>query len=144
MAEERFDVTARKFHQWVVITLSILAYLLYDAAGGVLMVAVGLVMVIGRYRDGADLFRLFYQAMLVPRRVLEPRMVVEDRATRRIARVLGGSIQILAGLLVLAGQAVGVAWGLVALIAVMIALDAIFDFCVLCFVVHRARLATSS
>lgn len=140
---ELFDVTGRKFHQWAVIALSALAFVLGGAAGGAVMLVVGLVMIVGRFRDEADLFRGFYQAVVVPRGILQPRMVSEDRTTRRIARVLGGSVQVLAGLLVLAGIA-GVGWALVGLIALMIALDAAFDFCVLCFVVHRARLATSS
>jgi len=137
--EERFDVTARKFHQWTVVVLSLVAFVLGGAAGGVLMVVVGLVMVLGRFRDEADLFRGFYRAALVPRGWLAPRMVVEDRATRRIARVLGGSAQILAGLLALTGVAATLGWALVLLMALMVALDAALDFCVLCFVVHQMR-----
>jgi hypothetical protein len=137
--EERFDATARKFHQWVVVALSLVAFVLGGLLGGILVLAVGLVMVIGRFRDEADLFRAFYHAVLVPRAVLAPRMVVEDRATRRIARVLGGSVQIVAGVLVLANLAVVLAWALILLIAVMVALDAALDFCALCFVVHQLR-----
>src|SRR5581483_6217491 len=137
--DERFDATARKFHQWVVIALSLVAFVLGGTVGGVLMLFVGLVMVLGRFRDEADLFRGFYGAVLVPRGALRPRMVVEDRATRRIARVLGGSVQVLGGLLVLAGAAVGLAWALVLAIALMVALDAALDFCVLCFFVHQLR-----
>ena len=137
--EERFDVTARKLHQWVVVGLSVVAFVLGGAAGGILMLVVGLVMVAGRFRDEADLFRGLYSAVLVPRGLLQPRMAVEDRATRRIARVLGGSVQILAGLLVLVGAAVGLAWAAVLAIALMVALDAALDFCALCFVVHQLR-----
>jgi uncharacterized membrane protein HdeD (DUF308 family) len=137
--EERFDATARKFHQWVVVALSVVAFVLGGLLGGILVLAVGLVMVVGRFRDEADLFRGFYHAVLVPRAVLAPCMVVEDRATRRIARVLGGSVQIVAGVLVLANLAVVLAWALILLIAVMVALDAALDFCALCFVVHQLR-----
>ena len=137
--EERFDVTARKFHQWLVVLLSALAFVVGGTVGGLVMLFVGLVMVLGRFRDEADLFRGFYAAVLVPRGVLRPRMVVEDRATRRIARVLGGSVQLAAGLLVLAGTALGLAWGAVLLIGMMVALDAAVDFCALCFVVHQFR-----
>jgi hypothetical protein len=142
VAEEQFDVTARKFHQWVVVLLSALAFVLGGTAGGIVMLVVGLVMLIGRFRDEADLFRRVYSAVLAPRGLLRPRMVVEDRATRRVARVLGGTIQLLAGLLVLAGTAVEAAWGAVLLIGVMVALDAVLDFCALCFVVHQFRRGT--
>src|SRR5581483_1902784 len=108
--DERFDATARKFHQWVVIALSLVAFVLGGTVGGVLMLFVGLVMVLGRFRDEADLFRGFYGAVLVP-----------------------------GGALVLAGAAVGLAWALVLAIALMVALDAALDFCVLCFFVHQLR-----
>lgn len=143
MDDELFDVTARKFHQWGVVLLSALAFVLGGAAGGWVMLAVGLLMVIGRFRDEADLLRGFYRAVLAPRGVLRPRMVAEDRATRRIARVVGGTVQLLAALLLLTGQAAGLAWALVGLIAFMIVLDAAFDFCALCFVVHQLRRASA-
>jgi hypothetical protein len=143
MDNELFDVTARKFHQWGVIALSAVAFLLGGAAGGAIMVAVGLLMIVGRFKDEADLLRGFYQAVLKPRGILRERMVTEDRATRRIARVMGGTIQLVAGVLLIAGVAVPLAWALVGLIAFMIVLDAAFDFCALCFVVHTARRATA-
>src|SRR5207244_1798974 len=86
MTEERFDVTARHFHQWVVVALTLVAFVLNS---GWVMLFVALVMLVGRFRDEGDLFRGFYSAVLVPAGLLAPRMVVEDRATRRIARVLG-------------------------------------------------------
>src|SRR5438067_2469768 len=94
MAGERFDVTARKFHQWTVVLLTIVAFVVGGTVGGAVMVLVGLVMVLGRFRDEADLFRGACAALLVARGVLRPRMVVEDRAPRRVARVMGGAAQI--------------------------------------------------
>ena len=141
--DERFDVTARKVHQWGVIALSALAFVLGGAAGGAVMVAVGLLMIVGRFRDEADLIRGFYHAVLKPRGILREHLAVEDRATRRVARVMGGTIQLVAGLLVLAGVATELAWALVGLIGVMIVLDAALDFCALCFVVHQARRAAA-
>jgi hypothetical protein len=143
MQNELFDVTARKFHQWGVIALSAVAFVVGGPVGGAIMVAVGLLMIVGRFKDEADLLRGFYNAVLKPRGILSERMVTEDRATRRIARVMGGTIQLVAGLLILAGVAVPLAWGLVGLIGFMIVLDAAFDFCALCFVVHTARRATA-
>ena len=143
MQDELFDVTARKFHQWGVIALSAVAFVVGGPLGGAVMVAVGLLMIVGRFKDEADLLRGFYHTVLKPRGILSERMVTEDRATRRIARVMGGTIQLVAGLLILAGTAVSLAWALVGLIAFMIVLDAALDFCALCFVVHTARRATA-
>lgn len=136
---ELFDVTARRFHQWSVIALSALAFALDGPTGGALMLVVGLIMVAGRFWDEVDLFRLIYRGVLKPSGLLREHMVTEDRATRRVARVLGGSAQIAAGALLIAGIAPAVAGGLVAVIGVMIALDAALDFCALCFVVHQVR-----
>lgn len=143
MDNELFDVTARKFHQWGVVLLSGIAFVIGGTLGGAVMVAVGLLMIVGRFKDEADLLRGFYHAVLKPRGILNERMVAEDRATRRIARVMGGAVQVVAGLLLLAGVAEPLAWGLVGLIGFMIVLDAAVDFCVLCFVVHTARRATA-
>src|SRR2546428_13981126 len=76
------------------------------------------------------------------RRVLEPAGILrrdevhEDHQTRRIARVLGGSIWLLAAASLLAGYPI-VAWVLTLPIAVMVALDASLDFCALCFIVAQ-------
>src|SRR5688500_9462751 len=105
MQTELFDVTARKVHQWGVVALSALAFVLGDATGGAVMVAVGLLMIVGRFKDEADLVRGFYHAVLKPRGILSERMVSEDRATRRIARVMGGTVQLVAGVMLLAGAA---------------------------------------
>ena len=68
----------------------------------------------------------------------------EDHATRRIARVLGGTIWLACAALVLTGQSAP-AWMLAALIAIMVALDASVDFCVLCFAAgHFDRLRFKS
>lgn len=141
---ELFDSTARKVHQWGVVLLSAIAFLIDGAAGGWIMIGAGLLMIAGRYWDEVDLIRLFYHVVLKPRGILRPNMVAEDRATRRIARVLGGAIQIVAGAMLLAGGAAVVAWSLVGAITVMVALDAAVDFCALCFVVLQFRRATTA
>jgi len=75
-------------------------------------------------------------------RVLEPAGILrrdevhEDHETRRIARVLGGAIWLLAAVSLLAGYPI-VAWVLTLPIAVMVALDASLDFCALCFIVAQ-------
>jgi hypothetical protein len=58
----------------------------------------------------------------------------EDHSTRRVARVLGGTIWLLGAALVATSTATVLAWIAVAAIAVMVSLDASVDFCALCFV----------
>lgn len=133
-----YDVTARKVHQWAMIALVVVAFLLEGAPAAVLLVLAGAVMLVGRFWWPADLFRQLTWRVLEPAGLLRRRDVHEDHDTRRIARVLGGAAWIVSAALLLVGLPV-VAWVLALAIAVMVALDAVADFCVLCFVVARAR-----
>jgi hypothetical protein len=123
---ETFDVSARKFHQAVCVVLLVLGYVLGPPADAWLIGLVGAVLLVGRFWWPADLFRQLAWRVLEPAGVLPRREVVEDHATRRVARVLGGAALIASALAIAAGQAL--AWIVVAAMAVMIGLDAAFDF----------------
>ena len=123
---ESFDVTARKFHQGVCVALLAVGFVIGPRSGLWLVGLVGAVLLLGRFWWPADIFRQFNWRVLEPAGILKRREAQEDHETRRIARVLGGAV-----LLVSAGL-LGVnwfwAWLLVAAMAVMIFLDAAFDF----------------
>src|SRR2546421_11431436 len=78
----------------------------------------------------------------VVRRVMEPAGILrrddvpEAHETRRIARIRGGTIWLLAAASLLAGNSI-LAWVLTLPIAVMVALDASLNFCALCFIVAQ-------
>ncbi|MBV9357341.1 MAG: DUF4395 family protein, partial [Chloroflexi bacterium] len=127
-----FDVTARKAHQWAMVVLVALAYLTGDRTGLVLLALAGAIMLAGRFWWPADLVRQFVWRVAEPAGWLTRSAVHEDRATRRLARVMGGTIWLLSAVLVALGAAT-LGWVLAALIAVMVALDATLDFCALCF-----------
>ncbi|MBI4213445.1 MAG: DUF4395 family protein [Chloroflexi bacterium] len=135
---DNFDVSARKFHQAGLIALLVLGFLVEPALSGLgvaLVVAAGTVMLVGRYWWPADIFRQFAWRVLEPRGLLKRYDAVEDHATRRVARVLGGAVLLASAPLVAVGQAW--AWAVVGAIGVMILLDAAFNFCVLCEVTYR-------
>ena len=135
----RYDVTARKFHQATCVVLLGCAFAIGSPLATLLVALVGVVMLAGRFWWQADIFRQFVWRVLEPKGVLTPREVQEDHDTRRIARVLGGIVFLLSAGLLAAGQFW--AWLAVAAIAVMILLDAVFDFCALCAITyHVARL----
>jgi polyferredoxin len=121
-----FDVTARKFHQGVCVALLALAFVLGARSGLWLVALVGAVLLLGRFWWPADIFRQFNWRVLEPAGILKRREAQEDHETRRIARVLGGAV------LLVSAALLGVnwlwAWLLVAAMAVMIFLDAAFDF----------------
>jgi hypothetical protein len=133
-----FDVTARKVHQWAMVALVAAGFLLGGAGAVVLLAIAGVVMLFGRFWWQLDVFRQLTWRLLEPYGVLKRREVHEDHETRRIARVLGGSVWLLAAVLLVLHLPL-LAWTLAFLVAVMVVLDAAFDFCALCFVLHQVR-----
>jgi hypothetical protein len=131
-----YDVTARKTHQWCMVALVVLAFVLGQPAGALPLILAGAIMLVGRFWWPADVVRQFVWRVAEPAGWLPRVEREEDHATRRIARVLGGIIWLLSALLVRGDLAV-LGWVLAGAIAVMVALDASMDFCALCFVVAR-------
>ena len=88
----------------------------------------------GGYWWPADIFRQLVWRVLEPAGLLQRRDVAEDHDTRRIARVLGGTMLLVSALLI--GVAQSWAWLLGAAIALMGFLDAAFDVCLLCVMTY--------
>jgi hypothetical protein len=133
-----YDVTARKVHQWAMVLLVAAGFVLGGPAAVALLAVAGLIMLAGRFWWPADVFRQLTWRVLEPRGLLSRRELHEDHETRRIARVLGGAIWLLAAGLILLHLPI-LAWALALAIAAMVVLDAAFDFCALCFVLHKLR-----
>jgi hypothetical protein len=134
-ATDTFDITARKFHQAVCVLLLVAAFIIGAPAGSWLIGLVGLVLLAGRFLWQADLFRQLAWRVLEPARLLRRREVQENHETRRVARVIGGTFLLVAAALLATGQSW--AWIPVALIGIMISLDALFDFCALCWLTYQ-------
>src|SRR5438874_2494894 len=133
---ETFDVTARKAHQWTMVALVALGFVLGEPAGALPLAVAGAIMLVGRFWWPADVVRQFVWRVAEPAGWLKRIDKEEDHATRRIARILGGVIWLACAALLFTDLAT-LAWVLVAAIAVMVALDASINFCALCFVVAR-------
>ncbi|MGH7918759.1 MAG: DUF4395 family protein [Candidatus Dormibacteraceae bacterium] len=133
---ERFDVTARKVHQATMVALVVAGFLLGDRFGPILLLVAGAIMLLGRFWWPADLLRQLTWRVLEPIHLLPRVERVEDHDTRRIARVMGGGLWIVAAALVWFGLPI-VGWAVALLIATMVVLDAALDFCVLCFAFLR-------
>src|SRR5437868_9863753 len=133
---ETFDVTARKAHQWTMVGLIAIGFVLGEPRGAWLLALAGAIMLLGRFWWPADVVRQFVWRVAEPAGWLPRIEREEDHATRRVARVLGGTIWLLCAALVLSGLST-VAWLFAGLITVMVALDASIDFCALCFVVSH-------
>ena len=131
-----FDVTARKAHQWTMVFLVALGFVLGEPKGAVPLALAGAIMLLGRFWWPADLVRQFVWRVAEPAGWLKRIEREEDHSTRRVARVLGGIVWLACAALIVAGLSI-LAWLFAAAIAIMVALDASVDFCVLCFVVVR-------
>jgi hypothetical protein len=141
-----FDVTARKTHQWMMVVLVGLGFVVGSPWGALPVALAGAVMLVGRFWWPADVVRQFVWRVAEPAGWLPRIEREEDHATRRVARILGGTIWLGCAALLLAGLSLA-AWVLVGAIAVMVALDAAVDFCALCFLlahVDRLRLQQHS
>ncbi len=136
MAVETFDVTARKTHQWTMVALVVIGFLLGEPRGAVALALAGAVMLAGRFWWPADVVRQLTWRVLEPRGILKRNERVEDHETRRVARIIGGAAWLAAAGLLLLGASLA-AWAVAFLIAIMVVLDAAFDFCALCFVVGQ-------
>ncbi len=127
-----YDVTARKAHQWTMVTLVAAAFVLEGVQAPLLLAIAGSIMLAGRFWWPADVVRQLVWRVLEPAGILRRHDAHEDRETRRLARLLGGAVWLLSAAL-LAAKLFGLAWVLAFAIAVMVALDASVDFCTLCF-----------
>ena len=131
-----YDRTARKAHQWTMVVLVLAGLILGGAAGVVLLAIAGGVMLAGRFWWPADVVRQLTWRVLEPAGILKRDDAHEDHETRRIARVMGGTLWLVAAVLLIAGDPV-IAWVITVPIAVMVALDASVNFCALCFLLAQ-------
>jgi hypothetical protein len=126
-----YDRTARKAHQWTMVVLVVAGLVFGGVSGTVLLAAAGGIMLAGRFWWPADVVRQLTWRVLEPAGILKRDDVHEDHETRRIARIIGGVIWLLAALLLSVNPVI--AWVITVPIAVMVALDASLNFCALCF-----------
>ncbi len=138
------DVTARRVHQFGVVGLSLLgisfAWVVPEMpTGGVLLLAAGVIMGVGRFWAGADIFRQFVWRVAQPRGWVQADLVPEAMATRRVARVIGGLVLGVAALLAFADETVA-ATALTGMLVPMMLLDATASICLLCVARVQLRL----
>ena len=126
-----YDRTARKAHQWTMVVLVVVGLILGGIPGTVLLAVAGGIMLAGRFWWPADVVRQLTWRVLEPAGILKRDDVHEDHETRRIARIIGGVIWLVAAVLLSVNPVLA---GVITVpIAVMVALDASLNFCALCF-----------
>src|SRR5256885_14482838 len=131
-----YDRTARRAHQWTMVALVAIGLILQGMPGAILLPLAAVIMLAGRFWLPADVVRQLVWRVLEPAGILKRDDVREDHETRRVARVLGGTVWVFAAAALLMGYPI-VTWVLTLPIALMVALDASLDFCALCFIVAQ-------
>src|SRR2546421_12124885 len=126
-----YDRTARKAHQWTMVAVVVLGLVIQGATGSLLVAIAGAIMLVGRFWWPADVVRQAVWRVLEPAGILKRDDVQEDHETRRIARIMGGVLWLLAALLMPLYPVL--AWVITIPIALMVSLDASLNFCALCF-----------
>src|SRR5437016_10715326 len=117
-----YDRTARKAHQWSMVVLAAAGLILQGIPGVLLLTLAGIVMLAGRFWWPADVVRQLTWRVLEPAGILKRDDVQEDHETRRVARIIGGVLWLLAAALLEVNPVL--AWVITIPIAVMVVLDA--------------------
>src|SRR5467141_4758102 len=126
-----YDRTARKAHQWTMVALVAVGLIVQGIPGALLLIVAGVIMLAGRFWWPADVVRQLVWRVLEPAGILKRDDVHEDHETRRVARIMGGVLWLLAALLLPLNPVL--AWVITIPIALMVSLDASLNFCALCF-----------
>src|SRR5207302_6274265 len=114
-------------------TAIVAGYFVSFAARGVewVLPALALMMLLGVWSPRANLARILYLGVLKPRRLVHPRVVVEDPAPHRFAQLVGGVFLVAASAVLPTGQ-LAVVWVLAWIVAALAFLNFVFNICVGC------------
>ena len=131
----RVDRNLIKFNQ---VSLTVIAVPAFLANLSWLVGVLALIMAASTAWPEWGLFRLVYQRVALPLKVLKPNLVVDEPAPHRFAQGLGATFLALSWIaLVVPSPAVG--WALDLLVAVLAMLNVVFNFCAGCFVYYQLR-----
>ena len=131
----RVDHNAIKFTQ-VSLTVVAVAAFLADQRHVVGLLA--LILAAGTAWPEANLFRLIYRRVALPRGWLRPHLVDDDPAPHRFAQGVGAAL-LAAGWIALAAGLAAVGWALALLVAALAMVNVVANFCAGCFVYYQLR-----
>lgn len=126
------DHGALKSNQLIIITLSLLAFVLNSAP---LVAGTALVMAAGTFM-GKPGFHPVYSRILLPLGLLKPEVLPDNPSPHRFAQGFGG-IVLLTGAITLFSGAQLVGWALVWLVIFLAAINAFAGFCAGCFLYYQ-------
>jgi hypothetical protein len=131
---KKVDTTALKFNQAMIITFTLLAFLLNQPY---LALFVGLVMAVGTVFPNLALFKQVYLQLLKPNNLLKPQVINDDPTPHQFAQGFG-SLFLLAGsslLLVFNNPLAG--WILAWIVIILAGVNLFLGFCAGCFMYYQ-------
>jgi hypothetical protein len=131
------DHNAIKFGQVVIVLVVAVAWL---AALPALVAVLAAVLLLNVTLGAWGPLRLLYRHVVLPLRIVRPHPVPDDPAPHRFAQGVGGAVLAVAGAAFAAGLP-GIAWLLAALVAVLAAVNVLWNFCAGCFLYAQLRRA---
>lgn len=134
----RLDVHLGKFSQTGTFVLSGLAFVLNQPA---LVLITALILALSALIPISGPYRLMYRYLLLPLRILRPRIVEDDPAPHRFAQGVGAMFLLVSTLVLFLSHALVVGWTLTLLVFVLSGTNLFVGFCAGCFVYyHLGRL----
>lgn len=127
------DHSALRVNQASIILFLALAFLLNQPW---LVVFVAAVMWVGTLLPGAGLFKLAYQHVLKPLRVVRPAPKADDPRPHLFAQGVGALVLAFSSAALLAGLPL-LGWALAGLVATLAAVNLFLGFCVGCFLYYQ-------
>jgi hypothetical protein len=130
----RIDTRLNKFSQAGVVLLSAAAFLANQPS--IVAVAAG-VLALSALAPAIGPFRLLYRYVVVPLRLLKPRLVEDDPAPHRFAQGVGAAFLTASALVLFLTPAVALGWALDLIVFVLAGLNFTVGFCAGCFVYYQ-------
>ena len=134
----RVDTHLAKFSQAGTVLLTALAFLLNQR---IIVAIAALILLLAAAVPSLSPFRLLYRYIVLPLRLLRPKVVEDDPAPHRFAQGVGAAFLIASSLLLFLTSATAVGWTLDLIVFVLAGINLTVGFCAGCFVYyHLGRL----
>lgn len=130
----RVDTHLAKFSQACTVLLTAIAFLLNQP---VIVIITAIILALAALVPAASPYRLVYRGVILPLRLLRPRIVEDDPAPHRFAQGVGAAFLIASSLVLFLTTATIVGWTLDLIVFVLSGINLTIGFCAGCFVYYH-------
>jgi hypothetical protein len=130
----RVDTHLAKFSQAGTVLLSALAFLLNQP---IIVAITAIILLLSALAPSISPFRLLYRYIVLPLRLVRPRVVEDDPAPHRFAQGVGAAFLIVSSLLLFLTSAIALGWALDLVVFVLAGINLTVGFCAGCFVYYH-------